>query len=44
MAYYMWQGGGAVRVAAVAVGLLGLAGIVSLLNPKVTAALYGEQG
>ncbi|MEV8094899.1 hypothetical protein [Kitasatospora sp. NPDC085879] len=43
VAYYMWQGGGAVRVAAVAVGLLGLAGIVSLLNPKVTTALYGER-
>lgn len=43
VAYYMWQSGGAMAVAAVAVGLLGLAGIVALLNPRVTAVLYGEQ-
>ncbi|MFJ5232704.1 hypothetical protein ACIQBJ_22760 [Kitasatospora sp. NPDC088391] len=43
VAYYMWQSGGAMAVAAVAVAVLGLAGIVALLNPRVTAVLYGEQ-
>ncbi|GAA0669396.1 hypothetical protein GCM10010193_21720 [Kitasatospora atroaurantiaca] len=43
VAYYMWQPGGAVAVVAVVVALLGLAGIVSLLNPKVTQALYGDR-
>ncbi|MFI6443109.1 hypothetical protein [Kitasatospora sp. NPDC050543] len=40
VAYYMWPGGGALAAAAVAVALLGLAGIGALLNPRVTAALY----
>ncbi|WP_441250303.1 hypothetical protein [Kitasatospora sp. McL0602] len=37
VAYYMWQG---LPAGAVVVGLLGLAGIVGLLNPRVTEALY----
>ncbi|MFG2817954.1 hypothetical protein ACGFX4_00880 [Kitasatospora sp. NPDC048365] len=41
VAYYMWQAGGVSAAAGVAVALLGLAGIVALLNPKVTALLYG---
>jgi len=41
VAYYMWQSGGAMAAVGVAVALLGLAGIVSLLNPKVTELLYG---
>ncbi|MEU3492328.1 hypothetical protein [Kitasatospora cineracea] len=42
VAYYMWQPGGAAMTAAgVAVAVIGLAGIVTLLNPKVTAVLYG---
>ncbi|KQV23782.1 MULTISPECIES: hypothetical protein [unclassified Kitasatospora] len=41
VAYYMWQNGGAMQAAGVAVGLLGLVGIGSLLTPKVTEALYG---
>ncbi|BAJ30722.1 MULTISPECIES: hypothetical protein [Kitasatospora] len=41
VAYYMWQSGGVMAAVGVAVGLLGLAGIVGLLNPKVTAVLYG---
>ncbi|MFJ6212953.1 hypothetical protein ACIQGZ_06425 [Streptomyces sp. NPDC092296] len=39
VAYYMWQSGGAMSVAAVLVLLLGLAGIGSLLHPRVTAVL-----
>ncbi|GAA5010065.1 hypothetical protein [Kitasatospora paranensis] len=42
VAYYMWQVGGAMTGAAVAVAALGLAGIVALLNPTVTRTLYGE--
>ncbi|MER5635710.1 hypothetical protein ABT095_01995 [Kitasatospora sp. NPDC002227] len=37
VAYYMWQG---LPAGAVVVGVLGLAGIVTLLNPKVTEVLY----
>jgi hypothetical protein len=40
VAYYMWQGDGLVPALAVVVGGLGLAGIVSLLHPRVTAVLY----
>ncbi len=40
VAYYMWQTGGAMTALGVAVGLLGLVGIGSLLNPTVTAVLY----
>ncbi|MFJ1704327.1 hypothetical protein [Kitasatospora sp. NPDC088346] len=40
VAYYMGQTGGVMVGAAVAVAVLGLAGIVALLNPKVTALLY----
>ncbi|WP_162824314.1 hypothetical protein [Peterkaempfera bronchialis] len=39
VAYYMWQTGGAMTVAAVLIALLGLAGIAALLHPKVTAVL-----
>jgi hypothetical protein len=42
VAYYMWQSGGLTAALGIAVGLLGLAGIVSVLNPKVTAVLYGS--
>ncbi|QKW21503.1 hypothetical protein HUT16_22750 [Kitasatospora sp. NA04385] len=41
VAYYMWQPGGAMIAAGAAVGLLGLVGIGALLNPRVTAVLYG---
>ncbi|MDH6123338.1 hypothetical protein [Kitasatospora sp. GP82] len=44
VAYYMWQGGGAMKGVAVVVALLGLVAIGSLLNPKVTALLYRSQG
>ena len=40
VAYYMGQTGGAMTVLGAAVGLLGLVGIGSLLNPTVTAVLY----
>ncbi|MFH8379638.1 hypothetical protein ACH4E7_01655 [Kitasatospora sp. NPDC018058] len=40
IAYYMVQSGGAMIAVGVVVGLLGLVGIGSLLNPKSTAALY----
>ncbi|MEV4615403.1 hypothetical protein AB0K43_22865 [Kitasatospora sp. NPDC049258] len=40
VAYYMWQSGGAMAAVAVAVAVLGLTGIVALLNPKVTGLLY----
>ncbi len=43
VAYYMGQSGGAMAGAAVAVAVLGLTGIVALLNPKVTALLYRPQ-
>jgi len=43
VAYYMWQPGGAMAVVAVVVAVLGLTGIVSLLNPKVTQVLYGDR-
>ncbi|GAA2820291.1 hypothetical protein GCM10010441_50800 [Kitasatospora paracochleata] len=41
VAYYMWQAGGVAAGAGVVVALLGVAGIVTLLNPKVTTLLYG---
>ncbi len=41
VAYYMWQSGGAMPAVGVAVAAIGLAGIVTLLNPKVTVVLYG---
>ncbi|WP_354642282.1 hypothetical protein [Kitasatospora camelliae] len=43
VAYYMSESGGAMVAAAVAVALLGLAGIVTLLNPRVTELLYGDR-
>ncbi|MFD8480247.1 hypothetical protein [Kitasatospora sp. NPDC059673] len=43
VAYYMWQSGGGMIAVGAAIAVLGLAGIVSLLNPRVTAVLYGEQ-
>ncbi|KJK59808.1 hypothetical protein [Saccharothrix sp. ST-888] len=43
VAYYMWQGDGVMPALAVVVVALGLAGIVSLLNPRATEALYGRQ-
>ncbi|KDN83432.1 hypothetical protein [Kitasatospora cheerisanensis] len=43
VAYYMWQSGGAMVAVGAAIGVLGLVGIVALLNPRVTAVLYGEQ-
>ncbi|RKE21081.1 hypothetical protein [Streptomyces sp. TLI_171] len=42
VAYYMWQSGGAMAAVGVAVGVIGLAGIVALLNPRVTTVLYGD--
>ncbi|GLW56295.1 hypothetical protein [Kitasatospora phosalacinea] len=44
VAYYMWESGGAMAAVGVAVGLLGLVGIGALLNPRVTAVLYGTPG
>ncbi|MFF1905257.1 hypothetical protein [Kitasatospora sp. NPDC058218] len=40
VAYYMWQSGGAMVAVGAAIGLFGLVGIVALLTPKSTAALY----
>ncbi|MFG3223452.1 hypothetical protein ACGF07_01545 [Kitasatospora sp. NPDC048194] len=42
VAYYMIQSGGAMIAVGAVVGLLGLVGIGSLLNPKTTAALYAQ--
>ncbi|MGW3042825.1 hypothetical protein ACWC9T_22910 [Kitasatospora sp. NPDC001159] len=42
IAYYMVQSGGAMIAVGVVVGLLGLVGIGSLLNPKSTATLYTQ--
>ncbi len=36
----MWGGSGALPALAVPVAVLGLVGVVSLLNPKVTEVLY----
>ena len=44
VAYFMFQNGGAEVAAGVAVGLAGVAGIVLLLHPKSTAALWGPEG
>ncbi|WP_033212049.1 hypothetical protein [Kitasatospora phosalacinea] len=41
VAYYMWQSGGGMIAVGAAIGLLGLVGIGTLLNPRVTALLYG---
>lgn len=41
-AYYMWQGGGLLRGAAVAVAVLGLTGVGAVLHPRVTELLYGD--
>ncbi|MFD7640228.1 hypothetical protein ACFV4P_06225 [Kitasatospora sp. NPDC059795] len=43
VAYYMWQSGGGMVAVGAAIGVVGLIGIVSLLNPRVTAVLYGDQ-
>ncbi|MFG3050564.1 hypothetical protein ACGFZP_06335 [Kitasatospora sp. NPDC048239] len=43
VAYYMGQSGGPMVAVAAVIGLLGLAGIGSLLNPRVTATLYGPR-
>ncbi|MGW4381931.1 hypothetical protein [Kitasatospora sp. NPDC004531] len=43
VAYYMWQSGGGMVAVGAAIAVLGLVGIVALLNPRVTAVLYGEQ-
>ncbi|WP_405011632.1 hypothetical protein [Kitasatospora sp. NBC_01539] len=40
VAYYMWEVGGAMKAVAAAVAVLGLAGIASLLHPRVTDVLY----
>ncbi|WP_051969859.1 hypothetical protein [Kitasatospora azatica] len=40
VAYYMWQSTGMMPLLGALVGLVGLAGLVVLLNPKVTKALY----
>ncbi|GAB2706573.1 hypothetical protein [Kitasatospora kifunensis] len=40
VAYYMWQSGGAMAGLGALVGVAGVAGLVMLLNPTVTAALY----
>ncbi|MER6303359.1 hypothetical protein ABT247_27885 [Kitasatospora sp. NPDC001539] len=42
VAYYMIQSGGAMIAVGAVVGLLGLVGIGSLLNPRTTAALYAQ--
>lgn len=39
VAWYMGHSGGAMIAASVVVGLVGVAGIVALLNPQVTEAL-----
>ncbi|MGK4582934.1 hypothetical protein [Kitasatospora sp. HPMI-4] len=43
VAYYMWQGDGLAPALAVVVGALGVYGVVSLLNPRATEALYGPR-
>ncbi|WP_280715237.1 hypothetical protein [Kitasatospora sp. MAP5-34] len=40
VAYFMWTGSGLLPALAVPVAMLGLTGVVSLLNPRVTEALY----
>ncbi|MDH6141634.1 MULTISPECIES: hypothetical protein [Kitasatospora] len=40
VAWFMWGAGGVMAAIGVLVGLAGLAGLVLLLNPKVTAVLY----
>ncbi|MCC9309604.1 hypothetical protein LN042_21435 [Kitasatospora sp. RB6PN24] len=44
VAWFMWGAGGVMAAIGVVVGLAGLAGLVLLLNPKVTAALYRTAG
>jgi len=41
VAYFTWQNGGAWPAVGAAVGAVGIAGIVFLLHPRSTAALYG---
>jgi hypothetical protein len=43
VAYYMWQSGGAMAPVGALVGLVGIGGLVALLNPRVTEALYRPQ-
>ncbi|MGF1427774.1 hypothetical protein [Kitasatospora sp. LaBMicrA B282] len=40
VAYYMLQSGGAMTGLGILVGVVGLAGLVTTLNPRVTALLY----
>ncbi|GAA2256344.1 MULTISPECIES: hypothetical protein [Kitasatospora] len=43
VAYYMWQGDGVMPALAVVIAVLGLFGVVSLLSPRATEALYGPK-
>ncbi|GAA1264867.1 hypothetical protein GCM10009665_62770 [Kitasatospora nipponensis] len=43
VAYYMWQSGGAMAAVGALVGVAGVLGLVTLLSPGVTEALYSPQ-